>query len=131
GETIDERAGDLALDLGRVDRVTGIGGGDDTVDLEPAIRATRHLSAGRDIAAIAHELGEPVIGAGWGLAVAHRVAHLILNGRDPQRLLLLTFTRRAGEVQGSIRPWCALPDAAEPQLSQRDRWDPPRLGQPD
>src|ERR1700730_17730325 len=27
--------------------------------------------------------------------LAHRVAHLILNGRDPQRLLLLTFTRRA------------------------------------
>jgi UvrD/REP helicase N-terminal domain len=37
-------------------------------------------------------------GAGTGKtkALAHRVAHLILNGRDPQRLLLLTFTRRAG-----------------------------------
>ena len=36
-------------------------------------------------------------GAGTGKtkALAHRVAHLILNGRDPQRLLLLTFTRRA------------------------------------
>ena len=34
-------------------------------------------------------------GAGTGKtkALAHRVAHLILNGRDPQRLLLLTFTR--------------------------------------
>ena len=28
-------------------------------------------------------------------ALAHRVAHLILSGHDPQRLLLLTFTRRA------------------------------------
>jgi hypothetical protein len=36
-------------------------------------------------------------GAGTGKTkvLAHRVAHLILNGRDPQRLLLLTFTRRA------------------------------------
>jgi hypothetical protein len=33
-------------------------------------------------------------GAGTGKTkvLAHRVAHLILNGRDPQRLLLLTFT---------------------------------------
>ena len=36
-------------------------------------------------------------GAGTGKtkALAHRVAHLILNGADPQRLLPLTFTRRA------------------------------------
>ena len=36
-------------------------------------------------------------GAGTGKtkALAHRVAHLILNGGDPRRLLLLTFTRRA------------------------------------
>jgi DNA helicase-2/ATP-dependent DNA helicase PcrA len=36
-------------------------------------------------------------GAGTGKTkvLAHRVAHLILNGRDSQRLLLLTFTRRA------------------------------------
>ena len=40
-----------------------------------------------------------LIAAGAGTsktkALAHRVAHLILSGRDPQRLLLLTFTRRA------------------------------------
>ena len=36
-------------------------------------------------------------GAGTGKTktLAHRVVHLILNGGDPQRLLLLTFTRRA------------------------------------
>ena len=36
-------------------------------------------------------------GAGTGKTktLAHRVAHLILNGSDPRRLLLLTFTRRA------------------------------------
>ena len=47
--------------------------------------------------------GEPIpplliiAGAGSGKtnALAHRVSHLILNGVDPARLLLLTFTRRA------------------------------------
>ena len=36
-------------------------------------------------------------GAGTGKTqtLAHRVAYLILNGADPHRLLLLTFTRRA------------------------------------
>ena len=36
-------------------------------------------------------------GAGTGKTktLAHRVAHLILNGGEPQRLLLLTFTRSA------------------------------------
>jgi DNA helicase II / ATP-dependent DNA helicase PcrA len=38
-----------------------------------------------------------IAGAGTGktTALAHRVAHLILNGADPGRILLLTFTRRA------------------------------------
>jgi DNA helicase-2/ATP-dependent DNA helicase PcrA len=38
-----------------------------------------------------------VAGAGSGKTktLAHRVAHLILHGADPNRLLLLTFTRRA------------------------------------
>ena len=38
-----------------------------------------------------------VAGAGTGktTTLAHRVAHLLLNGVDPARLLLLTFTRRA------------------------------------
>jgi hypothetical protein len=40
---------------------------------EPAIGADRHLGAGRNIAAIAHELGEPVIGAGRGLAGSRRL----------------------------------------------------------
>jgi DNA helicase-2/ATP-dependent DNA helicase PcrA len=36
-------------------------------------------------------------GAGTGKTktLAHRVAHLVLNGTDPRRILLLTFTRRA------------------------------------
>jgi DNA helicase-2/ATP-dependent DNA helicase PcrA len=38
-----------------------------------------------------------IAGAGSGKtnALAHRVAHLVLNGVDPRRILLLTFTRRA------------------------------------
>jgi DNA helicase II / ATP-dependent DNA helicase PcrA len=38
-----------------------------------------------------------VAGAGTGKTktLAHRVARLVLNGTDPQRILLLTFTRRA------------------------------------
>ena len=36
-------------------------------------------------------------GAGTGKTktLAYRVAYLVLNGTDPQRILLLTFTRRA------------------------------------
>jgi ATP-dependent DNA helicase UvrD/PcrA len=38
-----------------------------------------------------------VAGAGTGKTdtLAHRVAHLVMHGVDPQRILLLTFTRRA------------------------------------
>src|SRR3974390_1153841 len=36
-------------------------------------------------------------GAGTGKTntLAHRVVHLILNGADPRRILLMTFSRRA------------------------------------
>src|SRR5258707_5563363 len=38
-----------------------------------------------------------IAGAGSGKTntLAHRVAHLIVNGIDPRRILLLTFSRRA------------------------------------
>src|SRR6516162_6631349 len=38
-----------------------------------------------------------IAGAGTGKTktLAHRVAHLVLNGADPERILLLTFTRRS------------------------------------
>jgi DNA helicase-2/ATP-dependent DNA helicase PcrA len=38
-----------------------------------------------------------IAGAGTGktATLAHRVAHLIVNGADPARILLLTFSRRA------------------------------------
>jgi DNA helicase-2/ATP-dependent DNA helicase PcrA len=45
-------------------------------------------------------VGEPLLiiaGAGSGKTntLAHRVAHLIVNGADPRRILLMTFSRRA------------------------------------
>src|ERR1700752_4453817 len=38
-----------------------------------------------------------IAGAGSGKTntLAHRVAHLVVNGADPRRILLLTFSRRA------------------------------------
>jgi DNA helicase II / ATP-dependent DNA helicase PcrA len=38
-----------------------------------------------------------VTGAGSGKTntLAHRVAHLIVNGADPRKILLMTFSRRA------------------------------------
>src|SRR6201982_1067226 len=37
----------------------------------------------------------PGAGTGKTNTVAHRVAHLIVNGADPRRILLMTFSRRA------------------------------------
>ena len=40
-----------------------------------------------------------IAGAGTGktMTLAHRVAHLIISGVSPERILLLTFTRRAAQ----------------------------------
>src|ERR1700757_4761388 len=40
-----------------------------------------------------------VAGAGTGKTdtLAHRVAHLVIHGVDPARILMLTFTRRAAQ----------------------------------
>jgi DNA helicase-2/ATP-dependent DNA helicase PcrA len=54
--------------------------------------------------AVEHGVGRPdagpllvIAGAGSGKTntLAHRVAHLVVNGADPRRMLLLTFSRRA------------------------------------
>src|SRR5512137_2617395 len=60
--------------------------------------------------AVLHGSGEAAVpgpllviaGAGTGKTdtLAHRVAHLVRQGADPQRILLLTFSRRAaGELE--------------------------------
>ena len=40
-----------------------------------------------------------IAGAGTGktMTLAHRVAHLVIEGVAPERILLLTFTRRAAQ----------------------------------
>jgi DNA helicase-2/ATP-dependent DNA helicase PcrA len=51
-----------------------------------------------------------IAGAGSGktTTLAHRVAHLILNGADPRRILLLTFARRmAVEMTRRVEHICA------------------------
>src|SRR5437762_13444774 len=46
-----------------------------------------------------------IAGAGSGKTdtVAHRVAHLVFTGADPQRILLLTFSRRAAVERSEER----------------------------
>jgi DNA helicase II / ATP-dependent DNA helicase PcrA len=66
--------------------------------------------------AVEHGVGVPtpaiagpllvIAGAGSGKTntLAHRVAHLIVHGADPSRMLLLTFSRRAaGEMQRRVQ----------------------------
>src|SRR5882672_7929001 len=51
-----------------------------------------------------------IAGAGSGKTntLAHRVAHFIVNGADPRRILLMTFSRRAaGEMTRRVERICA------------------------
>jgi DNA helicase-2/ATP-dependent DNA helicase PcrA len=57
--------------------------------LNPAQRAAVEHAADRALLVIAGA------GSGKTSTLAHRVAHLIVGGADPRRILLLTFTRRA------------------------------------
>src|SRR6476661_8079427 len=66
----------------------------DTLNSEQR-RAVEHGVAGSDCLS-----GVPLLviaGAGSGKTntLAHRVVHLIVNGADPRRILLMTFSRRA------------------------------------
>ena len=66
----------------------------------------------RQRSAVEHGVGLPdgkvggplliIAGAGSGKTntLAHRVAHLIVNGADPRRILLMTFSRRAASEMG-------------------------------
>jgi DNA helicase-2/ATP-dependent DNA helicase PcrA len=68
----------------------------------------------QQLAAATHGTGETagdtrpllvIAGAGSGKTntLAHRVANLIRHGADPQRMLLLTFSRRVGRVGGVLQ----------------------------
>jgi DNA helicase-2/ATP-dependent DNA helicase PcrA len=63
-------------------------------------QAVEHGVPARDGAPAEPGVGGPLLiiaGAGSGKTntLAHRVAHLIVNGADPRRILLMTFSRRA------------------------------------
>ena len=64
-------------------------------DLNPAQRRAVEFGVGDDNRSPPALLIAAGAGTGKTKTLAHRVAHLILNGADPHRLLLLTFTRRA------------------------------------
>ncbi|HLG82220.1 MAG TPA: ATP-dependent helicase [Bradyrhizobium sp.] len=70
--------------------------------LNPAQRRAVEHGVGAD--ALARPL-LVIAGAGSGKTntLAHRVAHLIVNGADPRRILLMTFSRRAaGEMKARV-----------------------------
>jgi DNA helicase-2/ATP-dependent DNA helicase PcrA len=73
----------------------------------------------QQLAAVTHRGPEPLLviaGAGTGktTTLAHRIAQLVLDGADPRRILLLTFSRRAAHemirraqrvTRGADLPW--------------------------
>ncbi len=67
-----------------------------------------------------------IAGAGSGKThtLAHRVAHLILSGADPSRLLLLTFTRRAAAEMTRRAQWiCRKAEGGQRASAAREiRW---------
>ena len=69
--------------------------------------------------AVEHGLEPLLINAGAGSGktktLAHRVAHLIVQGVDPRRIMLLTFSRRAAEEM--------IPFSGSPRRSCRNRRD--------
>jgi DNA helicase II / ATP-dependent DNA helicase PcrA len=81
-------------------------------DINSRMEETSHLESLNEAQRAAVTLGVPadgcaapgpplliIAGAGSGKTstLAHRVAHLILRGADPRRIMLLTFTRRAAD----------------------------------
>ncbi len=92
-------------------------GADPLAQLNPAQRA-----------AVVHGVGAApggpllvIAGAGSGKTntLAHRVAHLVAQGADPARILLLTFSRRAAdEMARRVRRILAQAGAARPGLAE-------------
>ncbi|MFG1462165.1 ATP-dependent helicase [Xanthobacter sp. DSM 24535] len=66
----------------------------DALNLEQR-RAAEHGVSGARSSSVAPLLIIAGAGSGKTNTLAHRVAHLIVNGADPRRILLMTFSRRA------------------------------------
>jgi DNA helicase-2/ATP-dependent DNA helicase PcrA len=67
--------------------------------LNPAQRLAAEFGERREGSGFASEPLLVIAGAGTGktMTLAHRVAHLVIEGVSPERILLLTFTRRAAQ----------------------------------
>ena len=66
--------------------------------MDVEIKALEDLTAGDEAAfdgIVSREAAAAGAGSGKTNTLAHRVAHLIVHGIDPGRILLLTFSRRA------------------------------------
>jgi DNA helicase-2/ATP-dependent DNA helicase PcrA len=71
-------------------------------------RAVEHGVAAGACAAASPLLVIAGAGSGKTNTLAHRVAHLIVNGADPRRILLMTFSRRAAaEMSRRVERICA------------------------
>jgi ATP-dependent DNA helicase UvrD/PcrA len=71
-------------------------------------RAVEHGVRGKEAAPAAPLLVIAGAGSGKTNTLAHRVAHLIVNGADPRRILLMTFSRRAAaEMVRRVERICA------------------------
>ncbi len=68
---------------------------DPLADLNPGQREAVEYGIGPDAGDCGPLLVIAGAGSGKTSTLAHRVAHLVLNGTDPQRIMLLTFSRRA------------------------------------
>ena len=66
-------------------------------------RAVEHGVGERDTRPAAPLLVIAGAGSGKTNTLAHRVAHLIVNGADPRRILLMTFSRRAARRDDAAR----------------------------
>ena len=93
--------------------------------LNPAQRLAAEYGAQQDSGGFTAGPLLVIAGAGTGktMTLAHRVAHLIIEGVSPERILLLTFTRRAAQemtrrveniVHASARQSSPLPSGGLP-----------------
>ncbi|HEV7820545.1 MAG TPA: UvrD-helicase domain-containing protein, partial [Burkholderiales bacterium] len=90
----------------------------DSIEIEPPhlaeLNPAQRTAAAYGIRAGMQESMTPplliIAGAGTGKTktLTHRVAHLVLNGADPRRILLMTFARRmAAEMTRRVEHICA------------------------
>jgi DNA helicase II / ATP-dependent DNA helicase PcrA len=92
--------------------------------LNPAQRrAVEHGIAASDTMTCGPLLVVAGAGSGKTNTLAHRVAHLIVNGVDPRRILLLTFTRRAAaEMTRRVSRICASALSGAPAAQTTVDW---------